>query len=129
MKKNSKKEKSSLEFEIEFYEKLITNKPDFIDVLIPLAELYTKAGCYNNGLKIDQRLSRLKPDNPVIHYNLACSYSLLGKVNEAVEALKKAVELGYNDFEYMNTDPDLATIRKDKRYIKIAEKVSRKKKG
>jgi len=123
----SKKNKSHLDFEIDFFERLITEKPDFIDALIPLAEAYTKAGRHKEGLSIDRRLSKLKANDAIVHYNLACSYSLLEDVDKAFTALKKAISLGYNDFKYMNTDPDLSILREDDRYQKIIYNLEKKK--
>ncbi|MFH1092652.1 MAG: hypothetical protein V1739_00695 [Candidatus Omnitrophota bacterium] len=129
MKKNSESSKSKICFEIEFFEKLIEEKPDFVDVLIPLAEAYTKAGDYGKGLAVDKRLSELRPDDSIVHYNLACSFSLTGKINEAIEALKKAVNLGYDDFDYMNIDQDLLNVRNNNRYKEIFNGWTREKRG
>lgn len=111
-----------LNFEISFYEKLIKDKPDYIEALIALGDAYTKNGRYADGLKIDQRLAKLKPDDPVIHYNLACSYSLLKMAGLGIDALKKAIDLGYRDFAFMEQDPDLAFVRKDPRYKELISK-------
>ena len=114
-----KRKKTSVVFEIEFYEKLLVQKEDFVDALIPLAEAYTKAGEYHKGLAVDKKLSVLKSDDPVVHYNLACSYSLVGEVDLALQTLQQAIALGYKDFGYMNQDPDLSLVRKDQRYKKL----------
>ncbi|MBN3038467.1 MAG: hypothetical protein JW869_03510 [Candidatus Omnitrophica bacterium] len=109
----------NLDFEISFYESLLKESPDFIDALIALGDVYTKAGCYKKGLEIDLRLSRLRPDDPIVHYNLACSYSLLKMADECIEVLEKAIGLGYREFAYMNSDQDLKFIRKDPRYKEL----------
>lgn len=127
MARKSKKNKTHLDFEIDFFEKLIREKPDFIDALIPLAEAYTKAGRHEKGLIIDRRLSKIKTNDAIVHYNLACSYSLLEDVDKAFKALKKAINLGYNDFKYMDGDPDLSSLREDKRYQKIIYNLAKKK--
>ena len=101
-----------LEFELAFYEKLLGAYPDFIDVLIPLGDAYTRRGLHDKGLEIDLRLTRLRAHDPLIWYNLACSYSLLARVDEALDALRRAVELGYADFEHLRRDPDLANLRR-----------------
>ncbi len=129
MQKNGGNNKNKMNFEIEFFEKLIEEKTDFVDVLIPLAEAYTKAGAYSKGLAVDKRLSELRPDDAIVHYNLACSFSLTGKINEAIEALKKAVELGYDDFDYMDIDQDLLNVRDNNRYKEIFTKWTKKKRG
>lgn len=129
MKKYNKKENFSLSFEIEFFEKLLKDNPDFIDALIPLAEAYTKAGEYEKGLDIDKRLSKILPDDPVVRYNLACSYSLVGRIDEAFEALHAAIGMGYNDFRHMDADPDLSGVRNDQRYQKMISDFAEKKRS
>lgn len=112
-------------FKIKFYESLIKERPYFFNVLIRLSEEYTKRGFYEKGLELDKRLVELKPDDPIIHYNLACSLSLLGKIDEAFLELKKAFILGYDDFYYMLKDPDLENLRKDERFNDFFNKVKR----
>ena len=71
---------------------------------------------YEEGLDIDKRLSRLRPNDSVIIYNLACSYSLTEEIDLAISTLKKAISLGYNDIEQLAIDSDIDNIRNDKRY-------------
>lgn len=99
-------------FEIKFYESLIEKAPDFISVLIPLGDAYTRKGFYQKGLVVDRKLSYLLPNDPVVRYNLACSLSLADKPEEALGELKKAVLLGYDEFSYIRKDSDLANLRK-----------------
>ncbi|MFC1666318.1 tetratricopeptide repeat protein [Candidatus Omnitrophota bacterium] len=113
------------DFEVSFYENLLKEKPDYIDALVALGDAYTKAGRYEDGLSIDKRLAKLKPDDTTVHYNLACSYSLLKKPDLCIEVLKKALEFGYCDFVFMEEDPDLEYIRKDERYKDLVSKYSK----
>lgn len=117
--RSNRSHEEDINFEISFYESLLQKDPGFIDALIPLAENYTRAGRYEDGLKIDLKLSELLPKDPTIHYNLACSYSLLNKIPEAVETLKKALTLGYKDFEHMKEDPDLSNLRSHPDYQEL----------
>ncbi len=129
MKNKRKKKNSSLYFEIDFYEKLLKEKPDFEEALIALAENYTKAGEYGRGLELDEKLSHLRPRDALVHYNLACSYSLTERIDEAFTVLQQAIRLGYDDFRLMDSDPDLMLLRKDKRYNKLVSKIVRKKRS
>jgi len=104
------------DFEISFYEGLIQKKPDFLEALFLLGDLYTKKGLYKKGLKIDKKLLKLRPLDPTVHYNLACDYSLLKKIDSSLKALRKALELGFRDFRLIEKDPDLEFLRKDKRF-------------
>ncbi len=108
-----------LDFEISFYQELLKENPNFVDALIALGNTYTKKGRYKEGLEVDKKLIQLKPDEPIVYYNLACSCSLLRMPQPCLDALKKAIELGYRDFDFMEEDPDLEFIRKDARYKEL----------
>lgn len=108
-----------LDFEISFYENLLKEKPDYVDALIPLAEAYTRKGFFEKGLEIDKRLARLCKEDPFIHYNLGCSYALLGKKEAALEALRRAIELGYSNWGQMTRDPDLKALYGNPEFQKL----------
>jgi tetratricopeptide (TPR) repeat protein len=116
---------SDLDFEISFFEKLVKKKPDYVDALIPLAEAYTKKGWRAKGLAIDKRLAKLRKQDPIVHYNLACSYALLGKKDEALEALLKSIRFGYSDLNHLRRDPDLESLRSDPRFKEIFSPVKK----
>ena len=110
------KSQELLDFEIHFYEKLLTAYPDFVDVLIPLGTAYTKRGFFEKGLAIDLRLIQLRSEDALTWYNLACSYSLLGHIEDALAALQRAFELGYRDMTFLQNDPDLAGLRQSSKF-------------
>ena len=109
-------ERLGLEFEIGFCEKVLLSQPDNLAALESLGNAYTRAGKIESGLDIDHRLVLLLPESAVAHYNLACSLSLLERVDEALETLVQAVHLGYGDFDYLEGDTDLDNVRHDARY-------------
>ena len=112
-----------LEFQMVFYEGILRQRPDFIDVLIVLGEIYTKKRLYEKGLKVDKKLSKLRPQSPIIHYNLACSFSLVGDTLNSFKAIKRAILLGYDDFIFMDSDPDLSNLRRDDRFTTFVKKI------
>lgn len=120
-----KKKAEDLDFQMVFYEAILKTNPDFADALMALGEIYTKKGLYEKGLRVDRRLSELRPQNPVVHYNLACSLSLLGDLTSSFEAIKRALKLGYDDFTYMDRDPDLENLRRDARFIHLMKKAKK----
>jgi len=113
---NQNKQSSDLDFEITFYEGLIRRKADFLQALIMLGDLYTKKGLYEKGLDIDKKLVRLRPEDPFILYNLACSYALVNEIDKAFAVMKLAVACGYEDFGHLEHDPDLVNLRRDGRF-------------
>ena len=114
--RKSSEPKKLLEFEIAFYERLLQKHPDFVDALKALGEVYTRRGWYEKGLAVDLKLAQLKADDPIVWYNLACSYSLLRRPDDAVQALRQAIARGYDDFEYLGTDPDLQPLRQSPQF-------------
>jgi tetratricopeptide (TPR) repeat protein len=105
-----------LKYEIAFYEGVLEKAPLFIDALTALGNAYTQTGEYEKGLRIDKRLEVLLPDDPIVLYNLACSYSLLGYLDDALLTIKRSVKCGYDDFDHMSSDPDLENLRQDERF-------------
>lgn len=108
-----------LDFEILFFENILKKSPNFTEALIALGDNYTKCGRYEEGLKVDLKLVQLRPDDAIVRYNLACSYSLLKMADQSLEALKKAIQLGYREFSFMKKDSDLDFIRKDPRFEEL----------
>jgi tetratricopeptide (TPR) repeat protein len=107
---------SQLDFELEFYGAILERHPCMVDALRAHASNLTLKGRYGDGLQFDKRLVQLRPTDPLAHYNLACSYALLHRREQALKTLRKAVELGYRDFRYMREDRDLDSIRHDPRF-------------
>lgn len=108
---------SQLEFELKFFEGILKRQPEHVDVLRVHADNLTSRGLYTRGLEADRRLVQLRPNDPIAHYNLACSYALLEQTDAAVASLESSLKLGYYDFEHMLSDPDLEHVREDARFL------------
>ena len=122
----SSREKQELDVEISFLEGLAKRDPEYIEALQLLGDDYTKRGRLPEGLAVDEHLSRLLPEDSMVFYNLACSFSLTDRVDDSITALKKAVQLGYDDSKWMDEDPDLNKIRSDPRFEQIRHKLNLK---
>jgi tetratricopeptide (TPR) repeat protein len=122
-KKASRQELRDLDQEILFLEGIVRRDQNYVEALQVLGDDYTSRGRYAEGLKIDERLSKLRPDDSLVHYNLACSYSLTEQLDQALDSLETALNLGYRDFKWMAQDPDLENLREHAAYKKIQAKV------
>ena len=125
--KNSRKS-YDIEFEIAFYENILKGTPHFIEALSAIGDLYTRAGLWQKGLDVDIKLSHLRPGDAIVFYNLACSYALLNQTRAALEALTRAIDLGYDDFEHLKGDTDLDNLLKDEYFQKYIKQLEKKKK-
>ena len=112
-------DQNQLDFELDFFNRILERYPDYVDVLRVQGNNLTLKGRYAEGMQIDKRLVQLRPHDPLAHYNLACSYALLKRPDQALKILRRAVELGYRDFRYMREDRDLDAIRHDPRFRQL----------
>jgi len=122
-KKSGSASQRELDTKIEFMEGLVRRDPDYVDALQLLGDHYTQRGRYTEGLNVDERLARLDPENALVFYNLACSYSLTDQFDRASRALEKALSLGYRDFAWLAKDPDLKRFRQQPAYDQIKDKI------
>ncbi|MFO8013199.1 MAG: hypothetical protein R6X20_07830 [Phycisphaerae bacterium] len=118
-------EESQETFEIRFLEDLLARVGEAPDILSHLGYLYTQAGRHRDALVVDIRLVTLRPRDPVAHYNLACSYSNLGRINKGFAALKKALDLGFSDVEQIQEDGDLENLRNHPRWGELLSVLNR----
>ena len=95
------------------YHKALNHNREFQETYINLSTAYLRAGKYGEALDTLKSLEAINPSAPLLHYNLACYYSLTEKTQASLDALKKAVDLGYKGFNEIQTDPDLENLRND----------------
>ncbi|MEN8662735.1 MAG: TPR end-of-group domain-containing protein [Lentimonas sp.] len=101
----------NFDFELSFFEKLHKRIPKDVRVTSILAHIYTQTGQIDAGLRLDRKLVRLTPEDPTAHYNLACSLCLKNRYADAVRTLRDAITHGYDDFQWMQNDPDLHELQ------------------
>jgi tetratricopeptide (TPR) repeat protein len=107
---------AAAEFAVAFCERVLAADPDYVEALSFLGNTYTQRGEHERGADLDRRLVRLRPFSARAHYNLACSYALLGRAEDAFAALDRAVECGFDDPEHFTKDPDLSSLHDDPRF-------------
>jgi tetratricopeptide (TPR) repeat protein len=66
----------------------------------------------------------MRPLDPNILYNAACTYGLLKMKEESFDAFRRSVDAGYSNTDWCNKDPDLKILHDDPRFKKLTEKPS-----
>jgi tetratricopeptide (TPR) repeat protein len=122
-RKLTRKEQRDLDLEISFMEGVVQRDPKFTEAWRVLSDDYSRRGKLDDGLKADEQLARIHPGDPTVLYNLACSYSLARKLEDAVASLNRALATGFNDFKWLLRDPDLMNLRKDPLFKKVLLKI------
>lgn len=119
----TRQEQRDLDVEIGFLEGLVRRDPGYVDALQILGDDYTRRGRFAAGLEVDERLCQLRTDDPIVHYNLACSYSLTKQPEQAAAALHRALDLGFKNLSWVSRDPDLNELRRHPLYEGIRARV------
>ena len=74
-----------------------------------------------------RRAVQSDPTNPLMLYNVGCSYALVGKSELALDHLERAMELGMRNVDWLLTDPDLESVRSDPRFQALIKETQQKK--
>ena len=94
------------------YKKALHHNKIFKEATINLSTAYMKISDFDKALKTLQNGIMQDPKDPHIHYNYACYYSLIGQLKFSLKKLKEAIDLGFDQFKQIQTDPDLKNLRK-----------------
>lgn len=76
------------------------------------------------ALEWQDSLAAKFPDDPGTYYDQACLYSRMGRTEDAVKAIKTALERGYNNFRHIADDEDLDHIRDIPEFVSLVGKYS-----
>jgi len=71
---------------------------------------------------IGDNFARYTDIYPVAQYNVACCYSALNQMDAGLEALEAALSSGFDDFDKVKSDSNLATLRKEEGFIPLVNK-------
>ena len=71
-----------------------------------------------------KRAHAIDPDDPGVLYNMACIYSLAGKIEQALDCFETAIQSGFASLEWIDSDLDLDPIRDQPRFQKALKKLN-----
>jgi tetratricopeptide (TPR) repeat protein len=122
-RKLGRRQARDLEIEIGFLEALLRREPDYVEALQILGDDYSDGGRFEDGLKVDLKLVALRPEDPNVRFNYACSLALTGQLDCACLELERSFDLGYRDIQWLKQDPDLAPLRKHPGFRRIRARI------
>jgi serine/threonine protein kinase/Tfp pilus assembly protein PilF len=83
------------------------------------ATVHGKLGEIEPALDFARRSLEIDPDDPMLLYNVACTYSMVGHADEALSCLEQAIDRGFGHREWIETDSDFDSIRELPRFKAI----------
>ncbi|MBT8485410.1 MAG: hypothetical protein HKO59_06055 [Phycisphaerales bacterium] len=81
------------------------------------------ASRYEDALAVADDLCRIAPDHAIAHYNRACVLARLHRSDPALDAIDRAITLGWDNRVHLEVDPDLALLRDHPRFRVAMERV------
>jgi adenylate cyclase len=75
-----------------------------------------RTGQPDQGLRWAEQALALEPLDAGVRYNVACLYALEGQAERALDHLDEVVRRGFRNREWMERDPDLASLRQAPRF-------------
>jgi serine/threonine protein kinase/Tfp pilus assembly protein PilF len=97
-------------------EKHLGLHPDDARALYTGAIAWCRLGEPGRGVEWARRALAIEPDDHNTLYNVACVYALAAKADEALRCLEGAVRHGTGHRNWVENDPDLASLHGDPRF-------------
>ena len=63
----------------------------------------------------------IDPEDPMLLYNVACTYAALKRYDDALNCLERAVDKGFGHKEWIDHDPDLNPLRDNLRFQALSQ--------
>ena len=94
------------------------------DTYYNLGTVYHKKKDYTRAEELYQRAIKKGTSLPEVYYNLACISAQKGKKDAALDWLKQAHELGFDDVETLEKDADLTSVRQEARFVEMVRQLN-----
>jgi serine/threonine protein kinase/cytochrome c-type biogenesis protein CcmH/NrfG len=94
-------------------ERQLELNPDDVRARILLASRYAETARPDDAVQHLQIAAALRPNDTNVLYNAACTYGLLQRKREALDALRQAFDAGFRNLGWASRDPDLSCLHGD----------------
>ncbi len=111
-------EKARLQYQValDIVERYMELNPDDARAATMRSTALCRLDRLDEGLHWAARAVQIDPEDAGVRYNVACTFSLAGRIDEAIGYLEDAVRVGFGNREWLERDPDLAPLREDARF-------------
>ncbi len=80
------------------------------------AAFLARLGDLPKAVEYADRSLSIDPEDPMLLYNVSCTYVALGRYEDAMKCLERAVDKGFGHREWIDHDPDLDPLRDNPRF-------------
>ncbi|WZP00091.1 tetratricopeptide repeat protein [Isosphaeraceae bacterium EP7] len=93
--------------------------PDDLGVALALGWCYKRTHRLAQAIDVLERAARVTPEQPLLHYNLACYWSLAGNATKSLDELALALDLEPSLRAKLADEPDFDAIRGDPSFARL----------
>jgi tetratricopeptide (TPR) repeat protein len=93
--------------------------PDDIHVWLALGWCYKRTGQLAKAIEALERAVKVDSSEAILHYNLACYWSLARNRTLALQYLSRALEIDCNFRDMIGGEPDFEALRQDADFIAL----------
>lgn len=104
---------------LELCQTLTSRKEALLALNLLQTEMFFQSN-YEDSIKIGKQALELGGQG-TFAYNVACAYSKLGELDQGIEWLVRAIDLGLNDPASFDADPDLELLRQSPGYELVVQ--------
>ena len=101
------------------FELVVENDPKRLEAWLGLGWCFKRLGRLPKAIEVLEQGLEASPDQPILHYNLSCYFSLGGDVQAAIEHLTKAISIDKRFRDLTQIEPDFDPIRSDPRFVAV----------
>jgi len=109
---------------LQVVERHVQMHPDDSRALLFGATQHLQAGNRDECLEWVRKALTITPNEPITFYNAACSYSLAGEVEKAIECLERAITSGMAQRDWIMHDSDLDPLRQHPRFLGLLHRMN-----
>ncbi|HET7453548.1 MAG TPA: protein kinase [Thermoanaerobaculia bacterium] len=104
---------------IQAMEAQVREIPEDARARILLGAYYAEDGRVDDAMREANLAMTLRPNEAMVLYNVACTFCMIKKKAEAIDALTKAWRAGFRDSDWARRDPTLAFIHGEPEFEKL----------
>jgi tetratricopeptide (TPR) repeat protein len=97
----------------------VKDVPDDARARMQLAGSYASLNRADDAMREVNLAMVLRPNEPTVLYNAACTFCTLNRKPEALDALKRAWDAGFKDAVWARRDPDLAILHDEPEFARL----------